>query len=61
MKPIQSLLSNAFPLLALTGLLLVGWGLIVTPEDYQTNVQVALWGDRVSSSVDGAVTTALRE
>ncbi|MGK5082890.1 hypothetical protein WDW37_06265 [Bdellovibrionota bacterium FG-1] len=30
---IQTLLHRAFPLMALTGLLLAGWGLLVTPDE----------------------------
>ena len=33
---VQRFLSRMFPLMALTGLLLVGWGLIVTPDDVKS-------------------------
>ena len=61
MITIQRLLSQAFPLLALTGLLLAGWGLIVTPDEIQGNAQVALWGERAPATLDGATTTAWRD
>jgi hypothetical protein len=41
---IQRLLSHLFPLMALTGLLLAGWGLIVTPDEIQGNALAALDG-----------------
>jgi hypothetical protein len=61
MNTIQRMLSQAFPLMALTGLLLAGWGLIVTPEEVQGNALVSLWGDRASASLDGATLTAWRD
>ena len=51
MSLIQSLLSRAFPFMAITGLLLAGWGLIVTPDEIKGDSQWTLWGAR-SAYVD---------
>jgi hypothetical protein len=61
MITIQNVLSRAFPLLALTGLLLAGWGLIVTPDEIQGNAQVGLWGERAPAALEGTTTTAWRD
>ena len=47
------LLNRAFSLMAVTGLLLAGWGLIVTPDEIKND---ARWGARETSwvSVDGS-------
>jgi hypothetical protein len=50
MIQIQRLLNHAFPLMAVAGLLLAAWGLLVTPEEIQGNAQVALWGDSAPAS-----------
>ena len=59
----QSLLSRIFPLMAISGLLLAGWGLLVTPDDMKSNVQVALWGAKATSSllVDSATANSWHE
>lgn len=51
---IQRLLSRMFPLMAITGLLLAGWGLIITPEDMKSNAQGALMVATVSPSIDAS-------
>lgn len=61
MITIQRMLSRAFPLLALTGLLLAGWGLIVTPDEIQGNALVTLWGERAPASLLAATPTAWRD
>lgn len=43
MIQIQRLLNRAFPLMAITGLLLAGWGLIITPDEIKSDSQWALW------------------
>mgnify|MGYP005820240821 CR=1 FL=1 len=39
---ISQLLGKMFPLMAISGLLLAGWGLIVTPDEMKGDAQSAL-------------------
>ena len=55
---IHRLLNRAFPLMAISGLLLAAWGLIVTPDDIKGSTQVALWGAKASSSHTSAETVS---
>lgn len=43
MNRILLVLDHAFPLLALTGLLLVGWGLLNTPDEFQQGQEISQW------------------
>jgi hypothetical protein len=49
MNTIHQFFNRAFPLMALSGLLLAAWGLIVTPDDIKGSAQVAIWGARAST------------
>jgi hypothetical protein len=49
---IQKVLSRAFPLMALSGLILAGWGLIITPDELKNGQEIARWGLKISSSID---------
>jgi hypothetical protein len=44
MSTIHLLLNKAFPLMAITGLLLAGWGLLITPEEIKAGHELALQG-----------------
>jgi len=44
MTTIQQLLNKAFSLMALSGLALAGWGLIVTPDEIQGGQEIVSWG-----------------
>jgi len=55
---IHRLLNRAFPLMAISGLLLAAWGLIVTPDDIKGSSQVALWGAKTSSHSTFETTTS---
>jgi hypothetical protein len=46
MTTIQQLLNKAFSLMALSGLALAGWGLIVSPDEIQGERDVVSWGAR---------------
>lgn len=39
----NAILGNAFPLLAVAGLLLAGWGLIVTPDEIRAGGETSFW------------------
>ncbi len=39
MNMIHRFLNHAFPLMAISGLLLVGWALIITPEEMKSDAQ----------------------
>ena len=60
MIQIQSLLNRAFPLMAITGLLLAGWGLIITPDEMKVEnpgAHWALWATHATPvSMDSAET-----
>jgi hypothetical protein len=60
---VKRLLGRMFPLMALTGLLLAGWGLIITPDDMKTDSQAALWGANTTHVVtnDAATPNTWRE
>jgi hypothetical protein len=62
MMTIHRLLNRAFPFMAISGLLLAAWGLIVTPDDIKGSAQVAIWGAHATSqSLDGVDTTSWRD
>ena len=50
MIQVKRLLGRIFPLMALSGLLLAGWGLIITPDDMKGDAQGALWGAKASTN-----------
>ena len=40
---LNAVLGHAFPLFAVAGLLLAGWGLIVTPDDIRAGGDTSFW------------------
>jgi hypothetical protein len=56
MSLIRNLLSKAFPLMAITGLLLAGWGLIITPDEIQNGREIARWSLKMTTDVSGGGT-----
>jgi hypothetical protein len=56
MVQVNRMLGHMFPLMALSGLLLAGWGLIVTPDEMKVDTQALLGtpASLVSSSIDVA-------
>ncbi len=60
---VKRMLGRMFPLMALSGLLLAGWGLLITPDDMKSNSQEALWGANHPAVItaDAAAPGAWRE
>jgi hypothetical protein len=56
---VKRLLGRIFPLMALSGLLLAGWGLLITQDDMKSDARVALWGGNTSAQISPDATTAL--
>lgn len=58
MIQVKRLLSSIFPLMALTGLLLAGWGLLVTQDDMKGDAPGSFWGAQTTASLTPDLTPA---
>ena len=54
----RELLNRAFPLMAITGLLLAGWGLIITPDEMRSDSQ---WGKQTFKESPAAALASAME
>ena len=46
---IENVLNQAFTLVALSGLLLAGWGLISTPDELRAGNEIGRWNSRTQN------------